>query len=302
MTLEKRQGRKENSMNFDTKLQVGQGQKIVQKWVPSPSSTNGAVKRQKNRTMGPVTTTTFQSIDYITVKAIESVISKNRLEWPEWALKELMDNAYDWLNTHYPYPYWDKDARIISVHIKTEPIPSRQNMVMLRIAVRNSNVNNIPVFQSIEGIFDFKKWVSEKRNQYMIMCGGLGDFLKRALGMGYALWTDDLDDDSFEEAEDMQWPEPVIIRYNRQQRKVFITVDRDVGSYWSVTTEPVEYEAPDFTEQEIALPIPTWHYERHLDKSCQQQSIIDNLKEYYLDYKLAKFGVDSRFSKEELTV
>jgi hypothetical protein len=213
-----------------------------------------------------------------------------------------MDNAYDWLNTHYPYPDWDKDARKISVRIKIDPIPGKGDTVMLRIAVRNSNIDNIIVFKNIEGIFDFAKWVSEKRNQYMMTCGGLGDFLKRALGMGYASWTDNDNPDSSEEGK--QWPEPVILRYNGhrggQEHKAFIVVDREIVSYWSDINEPTEYDAAaDFTEQEIALPIPAWRCERHLDKPYYQRSVIDELEEYYKDYKLAKSGIDFSFSEEE---
>ncbi len=279
-------------------LNYGQGQENVQK-VPSPTNINTTVKKQKGHRKGPVTTSTPQSIDYITVKGIESVTSKYRLEWPEWSLKELMDNAYDWLNSHYPYPEWDNSSRKITVRIKIDPIPGRQDIVILRIAVRNSNTHNIPVFENIDGIFDFTKWVSEKRNQYMITCGGLGDFLKRVLGMGYASWIN-LDDSDSTEDEDKQWSEPVILWYNGQERKVFIIVDMDTIRYWSEITEPTNYEALDFTEQEIALPLPAWRCERNRDKHYLRGSIIDDLEEYYLNYKLAKSGVDFNFSKEEL--
>ena len=286
-------------MNFDTKLHVGQSRKNVRKRAPSPLNSSAIAKRRRK---GPVTTSTPQSIDYITVKGIESATSKYQLEWPEWSLKESMDNAYDWLNSHYPYPQWDDTSRKITVHVKVDPIPSRQDIVILRIAVRNSNINNIPVFENINGIFNFTKWVSEKRNQYMVTCGGLGDFLKRVLGMGYASWINLTESDSIEEEEkEKQWPEPVILRYNGQERKAFIIVDMDIGQYWSEVTEPTDYKAYDFTEQEIALPIPAWRCERYLNEPYLQGSIIDNLEEYYFDYTLAKSGVDFRFSKEELT-
>lgn len=292
-------------MNFDTKLPVDQGQQNVQKRAPSPinsgaTAKSAIAKRPRKQRKGPVTTSTPQSIDYITVKGIESATSKYQLEWPEWSLKELMDNAYDWLNSLFPYPQWDNSSRQITAHIRIDKILSRQDIVILRIAVRNSNINNIPVFGNIDGIFDFTKWVSEKRNQYMMTCGGLGDFLKRALGMGYASWINLNKSDSIEE-EEKQWPEPVILRYNGQERKAFIIVDMDTVRYWSEVTEPTDYEASDFTEQEIVLPIPAWRYERHLNKPYLQGSVIDDLEEYYLDYTLAKSGVDFKFSKEDLT-
>jgi hypothetical protein len=288
-------------MNFGIKLQVGQGQKNMEKVLPSSTNINITAKKQKEHRRGSVTTSTPQSLDYIIVKGIESATSKYRLEWPEWSLKELMDNAYDSLNAHYPYPEWDNNARKISVSIKVDPILGREDIVILRLTVRNSNINSIPVFENIEGIFDFTKWVSEKRNQFMMTCGGLGDFLKRALGMGYASLIYLSEPDPIE-GENKQWSEPVILRYNGQERKVFIHVDMDTVRYWSEITEPTYYEAFDFTEQEIALPIPAWRCKRQLDKGHLRGSIIDDLEEYYLDYKLAKSGVDFNFSKEELPI
>lgn len=271
----------------------------MQKPVPSPDNVNTTIPKQKEHKKGSVTTSTPQSLDYITVKGIESATSKYRLEWPEWSLKELMDNAYDSLNIHYPYPEWDNKARKISVRIKVDPIQGREDIVILRIAVRNSNINNISVFENIEGIFDFTKWVSEKRNQFVMTCGGLGDFLKRALGMGYASLIYLTESDPVEE-ENRQWSEPVILRYNGQERKVFIHVDTDTVRYWSKITEPTYYGAFDFTEQEIALPISAWRCKRQLDREHLSGSIIDDLGEYYRDYKLAKSGIDFNFSKEEL--
>jgi hypothetical protein len=292
----------ESKINFETKLPVGQGWENMQKGVPSPASINTATiknQKQKEHRKGPITTSTPQSIDYITVKGIESATSKYEPEWPEWSLKEVMDNAYDWLNSHYPYPTWESSSRKVTARIKIDPIPSRQDIVILRIAVRNSNVRNIPVFENIDGIFDFTKWVSEKRNQYMVTCGGLGDFLKRVLGMGYASWINLNESDSIKE-ENIQWSEPVTLRYNGQERKAFIIVDMDTVQYWSEVTQPTDYEAPDFTEQKIALPIPAWRCERNLEKPHLRGSISDELEEYYKDYKLAKSGVSFNFSKEEL--
>ena len=46
----------------------------------------------------PVATSTKQMAGYFTVSGIENEISLTENEWPCFALKELSDNAYDWLN------------------------------------------------------------------------------------------------------------------------------------------------------------------------------------------------------------
>ena len=92
-------------------------------------------------------------------------------------------------------------------------------------------------------------------------CGSLGDFLKRVLGMGYASWTsNDNPEDSF---IDKQWEEPVILRFNGQERKAFIIVDRDNHTIFPDIKQPTKFDAPDFTEVEITLPLHTyWNQEQ----------------------------------------
>ena len=54
------------------------------------------------RTKGPVATSTKQMAGYFTVSGIENELSIPENMWPCFALKELSDNAYDWLNDYYP--------------------------------------------------------------------------------------------------------------------------------------------------------------------------------------------------------
>ncbi len=53
------------------------------------------------RRKGPVATSTNKLMSYITVKAIESETSYLQLQWFLFTLKELLDNAWDFLNDHY---------------------------------------------------------------------------------------------------------------------------------------------------------------------------------------------------------
>ena len=50
----------------------------------------------------PVATINKQSMGYFIVKDIESATSYLKREWIIFALKELLDNAYDWLDDYYP--------------------------------------------------------------------------------------------------------------------------------------------------------------------------------------------------------
>src|SRR6187397_2101197 len=96
---------------------------------------------------------------YFTVPGIENELSIPENMWPCFALKELSDNAYDWLNDYYPnsssrVDYNDNDnddsktrRRYIAIRIQIDRIPSDTDLTrVFRIAVRNSNVDEIEVF------------------------------------------------------------------------------------------------------------------------------------------------------------
>ena len=101
------------------------------------------------------------------------------------------------------------------------------DLKLLRLTVRNSNHNKHEPFQNIDFIFDYDKWQSTKRNQYLGTGGALGDFLKRILGMGYASRNEGYDttvvrnDDNSDFGSSKQWPEPLILRFNGQEYKYF---------------------------------------------------------------------------------
>jgi hypothetical protein len=160
---------------------------------------------------------------------------------------------------------------------------------MLRIAVRNSNIDNFPVFQNLDGIFDYDNWVSTKRNQHRMTAGGLGDFLKRVLGMGYASWTGHNDNpkDSF---EDEQWEEPVILRFNGKEYKVFLIVNND--NPLTRKEGPTTVDIGTDTEVEVALPLTASYWD------IAHSSLLDNLEEYYRTFKLVKRNVNFSFTRE----
>jgi hypothetical protein len=275
----------------DKQLVGSNRQNGIKKRTP-PTSSNW-----RKNSKGPVSTSVKQSIGYITVKGIQSETSYQEPQWPLFALKESMDNAYDALNSYYLN--CGKETRKINVHVKIDPISSaivpipKPTLIVpetvithiIRIAVRNSNVDNVSVFENVEEIFDFNIWYSSKRNQHRMTCGSLGDFLKRVLGMGYASWTSNQDsDDSF---EDKQWEEPVILRFNGQERKAFIIVE-DQSTPYADVKKPIKYDASDFTEVEIALPLFVYWNNRH-------GVLLSELERYYRIYKLAKTKIDFSF-------
>src|ERR687885_1377155 len=79
------------------------------------------------RRKGPVATSTKQMAGYFTVSGIENELSISENMWPCFALKELSDNAYDWLNDYYPNNN-SVDSRTkrryIAIRIQIDKIPN----------------------------------------------------------------------------------------------------------------------------------------------------------------------------------
>src|SRR6266487_1706939 len=220
----------------------------------------------------PMPTSTIKLMSYIIVKAVESDTSVLQTLWPLFVLKELLDNACDFLNDYYGQS--PKEDREIAVTIKIDRIPLGRKDI-LRITVRNSNVDNIPVFENLAATFNYDQWYSTKRYQHRETCGSLGDFLKRGLGMGYALWTEGTDDDN--SFTDEQWEEPLIVRHNGKETRVFIEVNKGSSEPIKVEFEDGQSYSETYTEVEVALPVKQG-----------DEVLKDQLGQYYRRYKIGK--------------
>jgi hypothetical protein len=243
--------------------------------------------KPKPQQKAPVSTTDKQSMAYVIVKNIESETSYLQSNWTTFVLKELEDNAYDWLNDYYPAKSpKDKEIRKIAVRIwiTTDKVIDDK---FVHIAVRNSNVDNISVFPDLNKTFDFDNWHSTKRNQHRMTCGSLGDALKRCLGMGYASWIDkNRPDETF---EDMQWNEPIIVRCNGCEYKAFIKIDSSKQKIWTEIQQenkPTRNIGND-TEIEVTLPVV-----QEQSYSGEEGNWLARLKRYYQIYKIGKSRTD----------
>lgn len=198
-----------------------------------------------------------------------------------------MNNAYDFLSDYYPNAA--KKTRRIALNLKIDSLmDGDERRIILRISVQNSNADRITVFEKLEPIFDYSQLYSTKRHQHRIMTGALGDFLKRALGMGYASWTAGHNKESL--FEDKQWKEPLVLRYKGQEHKVFIVVEEEVPKcYFS---EPTNSNTTNFTEVGIALPI-----ESTLNDSWKEnvEHILNQIEEYFKRNKIGKTNTDLSF-------
>jgi len=287
------------------------------------ASTNTTVRRK-----GPVATSK-QMAGYFTVSGIENELSMPENMWPCFALKELADNAYDWLNDYYPisnvinrrrsyssssinYNSSTTRTRYIALRIQIDKIANDADLTrVFRIAVRNSNVDQIEVFggglEGLEQIFDYTQWLSTKRHQHRMTAGSLGDYLKRHGGMGYASWNNIVRSSNGQVSYDddnIQWEEPIIFRFNGTEYRVFVYYDRYRGIPESVIKYAGKSDAIDYTEVECALPVS------RINCNGNNRDVVplfDKLHKYYTLYKIPKSDIkfsldmhyDNHLIKEE---
>jgi hypothetical protein len=289
------------------------------KKMPTPSSIieRGAKRKIKNKSTPivrkPVFTTTKQISRYITISGIVSEISWEQKAWPKIAEKEMLTNAWDFLNVYYQPETHSKDYRYIGVTAMLES-SIREDINLLRLTVRNSNHDKHEVFQNLDLVFDYDNWQSTKRNQYLGTGGALGDFLKRVLGMGYAGWTegccdtiamgqchDDDDennnnynisdsavDNGYFDSGVKQWLEPLILRFNGQEYRVFLVVDSNI-SVGTKIEGPINSHAIDYTEICATLPVTKLQcLNSTYYNGCLQLPLLEDLEEYFKAFRLGK--------------
>jgi hypothetical protein len=218
----------------------------------------------------PIFSSQKSNMDYVTLQGIENRTGVDKDNVYGFVLKELLDNAVDFLETQR------SGSNEIKVTISLE-----QNY--LRFKVRNSNSSyDRPVFSKdmLESIFNIDKFYSSKRNQYRIKRGALGDAFKEILCVPYALARDN---------GNMDWNEPLIIRTrgigaNGQAFHITLEIDRVKQIIQPKINEILTQQQGDnFTEIEVRLPL--------LDK----QSILTILQEFLLDYTVFNTHVSFTF-------
>jgi len=238
----------------------------------------GIVKKPRHPLHKPVFTSNKLSMVGFTVAGIESELNCTEYQWPIFVAKELMDNPYDWFNEYYPNS--PKEDRKIGLCVW--PIDG----FGIRIAVRNSNVDNIPVFEDLKSTFDFAISYSSKRNQNKGGTGDQGDALKRLLKMGYASWASEYNfTDSF---VDKQWEQPIILTFNGKQYTAVLHVDQHTQDARVIINQnhDAKIDIGNYNEISAALPVP------HHDLTCHR------IKLYYNSYKIPKRQIEFSFCGE----
>ena len=225
-------------------------------------------KDQSNGTPPPleISTSRKHSVDYFTKDGfiLRTGYSDIR-DWYLLPIRECLDNSIDFLWKHYR----GKNTSI--------EVDIYMNDQLFRIRIRNSNPMNIPILEDLEAVFDYDMRYGSKQDVHIITRGMLGDATKQILSLGYILMHIN---DNGTEFKDKQWEYPLIIRHNREERKIYLHYDKanqeprirfEVGTI---------FESRDFTDTEVEVVLPIIDQVRntltraHTEKFCREYAIL----------------------------
>jgi hypothetical protein len=170
-------------------------------------------------------------MDYVTEDGIiKRTTLANKRDWYLLVIKELIDNAIDWL--------WEVYQGRDDLKITIEVVLTKDKL--FKCNVRNSNPENILVFKSknLVNIFDYEKTYGSKQNDFKVKREAYGDASKYILALPYVLVN--LGRDKSNDFEDKQWHIPMYIRHNGIEQEILLHVD----------------EANDIIEPRITPPPP----------------------------------------------
>lgn len=210
----------------------------------------------------------------------------NLIDWFLLCIRELLDNAVDFLVRYYQ----GADNCVIIVDVFKDD-------KFFCLKVRNSNYNDYKVFRNKAAIFNYEGRYGSKQDLHIISRGMLGDAQKQILAFGYILIH--LHDDG-SEFEEKQWKEPLITRHNGKEYNIYLKVDKARQIEAVSGLDQVTGEAPHTdTEIELTLPIPD-EVQNDLNRAC-----IENFCKKYplfttdINFKFLITDISSYGSVEE---
>jgi hypothetical protein len=213
-----------------------------------------------------------QKMDYFTVDGVNLRTGyTNKLDWYLLPIRELLDNACDFLQKHYKGTL---DATIsVTIHMSDG---------LFHLTVRNSNKDDKPVFSTLGPIFNFR--YGSKQDVHVISRGMLGDALKQILSLGYVLQHSNDDESNF---TDKQWNHPLIIRHNKQEISVSLEVDNARQEAIATIKSNSSNNLTDTgTELELVLPV--------IDE-VRNDLTRDYIEKYCLRYALLSTDISFNF-------
>jgi hypothetical protein len=178
------------------------------------------------------------SMDYVDPVQIASQTGyTDKRDWYLLIIKELIDNAVDFLQTNYKGSINEK----ITIKIRVD---AENLLFYYKVANTNSKPWKYPVFGDLKDILNFEMRYGSKQNEHRILMGTLGDAMKRIAAFGYVFAQAD---NQGIDSKGKDWDQPMIFRANgTTERKALIHIDN--------LKQEVKADIISTTEEEKQLP------------------------------------------------
>jgi len=198
-----------------------------------------------------------QFAEYTTWKGIENKTGIAKEDAVSFLVKELLDNALDYLETG------TRTATNPTLQPEIHIVIEKRQGNYIRIIVCNSSYQINEAFSShiLRSIFDFDRYHSSKRNQFKITKGALGDALKEVLCIPRIL---------AQEAEIANWNYPLYIISQQKLYQIELITDRinqlisseikETGIDFETATTQIQHYHQGSTQVIVTLPIINNNY------------------------------------------
>ena len=168
-------------------------------------------------TNNEIYSTVPQIYDYLSIQGLNTKFGLNSTDFDIFIIKELMDNALDFIESNAK-KFVNGKRPFIHVIITQE-----ENREVTKIRIRNSNagINNIFPGQRINKIFNLPDYHGSKRYRHKINRGELGDAFKAILCIPYAIAVQNIDkNDKYR-----NWNYPLEINVSNDNTSIKIKID-----------------------------------------------------------------------------
>ena len=213
-------------------------------------------------------------IDYFTLAGVCKRTGCSIVELIVWAIRQLIDNGVDFVESNYEDNLHSDDTRI---YISTRYDPNTNHLI---INVSNPNFGKHEAGfteERVNAIFeDLNQFVSSKRNLFKLTRGYQGDAMQEELGIPTALAS--------KYSKGREWNEPLIIRNGAgQEFEIRIVIDKINGRNYSKIKTNQTDRADNYTQVEIRVPY---------DKAIIN---LDEIKKVLIEYALLNTHISFNF-------
>ena len=170
-----------------------------------------------NNNNNEIYSTVPQIYDYLSIQGLNTKFGLNSTDFDIFIIKELMDNALDFIESNAK-EFVNGKRPFINVIITTD---ETEEVTKIRFRNSNAGINNIFTEERINKIFTLPEYHGSKRYRHKINRGELGDAFKAILCMPYAIAVHNVDKNN----KYKNWDYPLEINISNDKRSIKIKID-----------------------------------------------------------------------------